>query len=245
MADVPAVDTAVRLTERISREWPNAITAGVLVEELGLNRSTCYSILRTLERAGWAATRGDGRGWWPGPRLLGLADDRREDATAALVLPELDELSRTFGQLAFAARRDGDGWTVLARSLPPRGARLTVDVGDTVAASPALVDVDLAWSAPQDGAEAARRTRTRGFSEARDPRTGLNAVCAPVLDHRGRVAMVLCVYGQPSALTDQALRSTGARVRDAGRRLGERLQARSALGNDLSRHAVPRTRTAG
>ena len=51
-SDVPAVTNAVRILERISRDWPDAVSSGSLIDDLGLNRSTCYNILGTLQRAG-------------------------------------------------------------------------------------------------------------------------------------------------------------------------------------------------
>src|SRR5215475_3936814 len=72
-SDVPAVLSAVRLLERIARDWPEPVPSGVLIEDLGLNRSTCYNLLGTLQRAGWVTSHGDRGGWTLGPRLLATA----------------------------------------------------------------------------------------------------------------------------------------------------------------------------
>src|SRR5215813_7684093 len=52
MNEVPAVVSAVRLLERIAADWPDPVASGTLIDELGLNRSTCYNILGTLQRIG-------------------------------------------------------------------------------------------------------------------------------------------------------------------------------------------------
>lgn len=53
--EVPAVSAAVRILERIAADLPKAVSPTVLVNELDLNRSTCYNILATLQRAGWVS----------------------------------------------------------------------------------------------------------------------------------------------------------------------------------------------
>jgi len=104
-SDVPAVMNAVRVLERIAREWPDPVSTGVLIEDLQLNRSTCYNILGTLQRAGWAATRGTGAA---GAGAPAVGDRRRfEDWTSEVVQAELDELGKRLGFVTFALRRHG------------------------------------------------------------------------------------------------------------------------------------------
>src|SRR5689334_6211540 len=129
--DVPAVVNAMRLLERIARDWPEPVASGVLIEELHLNRSTAYGILGTLQRAGWAATRGDRAGWSLGPRLLAIAP-AADDRLAIVVRDELNAVSRQLGFLAFAVRRNSDdGYTVVARAERGQGIHISVGVGDT------------------------------------------------------------------------------------------------------------------
>src|SRR5689334_9850205 len=161
MTDVPAVVNAVRLLERIARDWPEPVPSGTLIEELNLNRSTAYNILGTLQRAGWAATKGDRAGWSLGPRLLAMAP-ATEDRLAAIVRDELNDASRRLGFLAFAVQRNADdGYTVIARAERGKGIHISVGVGDTFPfGAPAMMRAFHAWA---DRAVVARRLDRHGL----------------------------------------------------------------------------------
>lgn len=55
-SDVPAVASSVRILERLAAEWPNAVAPRDLINELGLNRSTCCNILATLQRLAYSTS---------------------------------------------------------------------------------------------------------------------------------------------------------------------------------------------
>src|SRR5690606_7541116 len=127
---VPAVASAVRVIERLAAEWPGAVTPRQLVDELQLNRSTCYHILSTLQSAGWVRSLSDRGGWTLGPRLLTLTGVSR--AVALRVMQdEIEDLSRRLGFVVFIAERDGSGgYVVVAKAERRRGVRVTVSVGE-------------------------------------------------------------------------------------------------------------------
>ncbi len=245
--DVPAVASAVRLLERIARDWPEGVTSATLIDELGLNRSTCYNILGTLQRAGWTANRGDRAGWSLGPRLLTLARVSG-DWVSEVVQRELDALSHRLGFIAFALQRhEPADYVVLARGDRSQGVRITVDVGETFPfSSPAIMRAFHAWSDPatvdrladQHGIEAFtpetvtrraalhevfRQTRERGYAASiREYDLGQSGVSAPVFDAHGRVSMALCSLAFASELNESNVRRAGELVRDAGLRITER-----------------------
>ncbi|GEL22003.1 IclR family transcriptional regulator [Pseudonocardia sulfidoxydans NBRC 16205] len=246
-SDVPAVVNAVRLLERIAREWPDPVSTGTLIDELGLNRSTCYNILGTLQRAGWAATRGDRGGWWLGPRLLAVAGSA-PDWVGDIVRQELEDLSRRLGFLVFALRRHGPSdYAVVAKADRGHGVRMTVGVGDTFPFSaPAIMRAFHAWSAPDEvdrlidkhgltaftdettvdrtalRAELAA-TRERGYGQSlREYEPGQSGVSAPVFDTNGQVSMALCSLAFASELNERTVGNAGELVRACGVRITER-----------------------
>lgn len=246
-SDVPAVTNAVRILERISREWPDAVASGSLIDDLGLNRSTCYNILGTLQRAGWVASRGDRTGWSLGPRLLALTGMSTE-MVVDVVQQELDDLSLRLGFIAFAVQRHGAGeYAVLAKAERGQGIRITASIGDTFPFSaPAIMRAFHAWSDP---AEVERQvdkhglksftpetiakpaklraeldaTRERGYGiSVREYDLGQSGVSAPIFDARGQVSLVLCSLAFSSELNEHNVHKAGELIRDCGQRITAR-----------------------
>jgi DNA-binding IclR family transcriptional regulator len=246
-SDVPAVLSAVRLLERIARSWPEPVPSGVLIDELGLNRSTCYNILGTLQRVGWAVSRGDRGGWSLGPGLLAMARVS-EDWILEIVQQELDTFSQRLGSIVFAVQRHEHGaYSVLAKSDRGKGVRITVGVGDTFEFSaPAIMRAFYAWSDPDEvdrlvarhNLEAftsetvtepdklhqvLRETRERGYSMSiREYDLGQSGVAAPVFDAAGRVSMVICSLAFSSELNESNVDQYGDLIRECGLTIGRR-----------------------
>lgn len=243
MRDVPAVANAVRVLERLASAWPEPLPVATLTEELGIYRSTCYNILGTLEKAGWAMARGSRSGWSLGPRLLALAV--REDAVSAIVQRELDSLGNQLGFVVFTVRQSGSGeYLVIAKAERGQGVRVTVSVGDKFPFSaPAIMQAYYAWSASDQFTLQVRRhgiseftpytvtdisqvrgelerTRERGYGVSiQEYDLAQSGIAAPIFDARGRVTMVLCTLGFSSELTDNNAKQVGEMVRDAAVRI--------------------------
>ncbi|MET7993825.1 IclR family transcriptional regulator [Amycolatopsis sp. NPDC005232] len=247
MSDVPAVLNAVRLLERIARDWPEAVSSGALIEELGLNRSTAYNILGTLQRAGWTTSRGDRGGWSLGPRLLSMARVS-EDWMTDIVQQELDSLSQRTGFIVFAVQRHGaTDYSVLAKGDRGKGVRITVGIGDTFPFSaPAIMRAFHAWDDPAHVERLAERyglegftaetittraalreelaaTRERGYSVSiREFDLGQSGLAAPVFDAQRRVSMVVCTLAFSSELNESTVDQHGALIRECGLRITDR-----------------------
>lgn len=246
-SDVPAVTNAVRILERISRDWPDAVSSGSLIDDLELNRSTCYNILGTLQRAGWVASRGDRTGWSLGPRLLALTGVSTE-MVVDVVQQELDDLSQRLGFIAFAVQRHGAGeYAVLAKAERGTGIRITASIGDTFPFSaPAIMRAFHAWSDPAEVERAIAKneirkftpetitepaklrkeldaTRERGYGvSVREYDLGQSGVSAPIFDSRGQVTLVLCSLAFSSELNEHSVDKAGELIRDCGLRITAR-----------------------
>jgi DNA-binding IclR family transcriptional regulator len=254
-ANVPAVASAIRILEKLAAEWPRSVSPGVLVDELGLNRSTCYNILATLQRAGWAASPAERAGWTLGPRLLTLTGVSQELVTS-VVQEELDELSRTLGFVAFAAERDGSGgYTVVARGERASGIRVTVGVGDRFPFSaPALLHAFGAWlpadefdrqtarhgltqftrhtvTAHEHLAERLADVRRHGYSHSlREMDLSQAAAAATVFDNKGKAVLAIAVLAFSSELDENRVDEVGAVVRATADRITRRIGGSPPVG---------------
>jgi len=245
-SDVPAVSSAVRILERLASSWPAAVPPKDLVNELGLNRSTCYNILATLQRAGWVSTMGERSGWMLGPRLLtltGVADDM----TAAVAQQEIDDLARGLGLVVFVAEADGSGgYVVTAKAERQMGVRVTVSVGEGFPfAMPALMQAYLAWQPRRvdelvdrhglkqftehtvtDRDELGRvlaTTRERGYSTCvQQYDLAQSEVAAPVFDRRGQVSRLVCSLALFTELHADNAARVGTLVSDCADRITTR-----------------------
>lgn len=246
--DVPAVSASVRILESLAAEWPTPVSPGRLVSDLRLNRSTCYNILATLQRAGWATSLGDRAGWTLGPRLLTLTGVS-QGLTARIVQEEIDELSRQLGFVVFAAERDGSGgYTVVAKAERRSGVRVTVGVGDSfVFSAPAIMQAFEAWTSPADFERLVHRHGVRQFTEhtvtdlaelrgvlENVRRDGFSrslqqydlsqaGIAAPVFDSNGRVCMVLTSLAFSSDLRADNIAEVGTQARECALRITRRI----------------------
>lgn len=246
--DVPAVSASVRILELLAGEWPKPISPGRLVAELQLNRSTCYNILATLQRAGWAASLGDRAGWTLGPRLLTLTRVSQGLITK-VVQDEIDALSRELGFVVFAVEADGSGgYTIIAQADGRSGVRVTAGVGDRFPFSaPAIMHAFEAWT-PDDeltrriaryGMEqfteftvtdrdelrtVLERVRREGYSRSvRQFDLAQGGAAAPIFDAQGRPSLVMCTLGFSSELNEHTVDRVGGLLRDATARVTQRI----------------------
>ncbi|BBC30857.1 hypothetical protein SGFS_021510 [Streptomyces graminofaciens] len=260
--EVPAVSAAIRLVEHIAAEAPQAVSAGILAQALGLNRSTCYNILATLQQAGWVNNLGNRSGWTLGPGLSALAV-LGDEAILYVIKEEVERLCRRLGLVVFAAQEDGSGsYTVVAVGDPGRGVRVTVDVGDRFPFSaPGLMQAFWPYRPFDEFVDLARSRLVERFTEFTI--TGLDelsSVFAQVRErgygcsirqfnvaHSGASSTVFGPGGKPmlalmtmtfsSELDWDNLDRVGPSIRDAAARATARIGA-SAPGRESLAHAT-------
>jgi DNA-binding IclR family transcriptional regulator len=243
-SDVPAVGAAVRILDSLAAASPGAVSAGRLVNELKMNRSTCYNILAALEREGWASSLGGRAGWTLGPRLIALAD-RTGDLVSAIVQQELDSLSAEIGFVTFVSEWNSQGdHVVVAKAERQTGVRVTVGIGDTFPFSaPALLQVMCSWMEPSERErffathvieeftpntvvdrtaleKLMGKVRREGYSTSLQQfNLAQGAVAAPVFDPRGHVHRAVCCLAFSSDLNDSNAHLVGNVVQDAAARI--------------------------
>jgi DNA-binding IclR family transcriptional regulator len=181
-SEVPAVASAVRILEYLAKEWPQTVFPGTLVEELKLNRSTCYNILGTLEDLGWARGHSASPGWTLGPRLLvitGVTDRSRE----LVVQGEIDSLSEQLGFIVFAVARERGSYRVTATAERVTGVRVSVGLGGTFPfGAPVIMRTFYAWTELARVEALARQWGLQQFTE--DSITDLSALRVALEDVR-------------------------------------------------------------
>jgi DNA-binding IclR family transcriptional regulator len=128
---------------------PGAVLGvSAVAEAAGVNRTTCYSILLSLEERGWAARRPDGS-WRLGAGMIPMGDaalaslDIVEDAR-----PELDALVRDLGMEALASVVSGAEIVVVAHSRLGGVLANTVRMGQTLGFAPPFGIVHLVGAEP-------------------------------------------------------------------------------------------------
>ncbi|MCE7010880.1 IclR family transcriptional regulator [Kibdelosporangium philippinense] len=236
-SDVPAVASSVRILERLAAEWPHPVAPRDLVNDLGLNRSTCYNILATLQRAGWVTSTGERGGWMLGPKLLTLTGVT-DSMAATVAQQEIDDLARRIGFIVFLASPDGSsGYVVTAKAERQVGVRVTVGVGeDFTFSAPALMQAFHAWLPRTEVDDLVARfglkqftphtvtdldslhsqlalTRKRGFSTSlQQYDMAQSGVAAPVFDRRGQVTRVVCSLAFFTELHEDNVQRIGAMV---------------------------------
>lgn len=244
MAEVPAVSVTVRIMDMMTAEAPSPVTPGRLIAELGLNRSTCYNVLATLQRAGWALNVGNRAGWTLGPRLLTLTN-KAVEPLPRIMQEELEGLSAELGFVAFLAEHTSSGdYLVIAKAERPTGVRVTLDVGGSFPFStPALMQVFGAWLSPTEFGRLVRRhgvvrytdgtvvdpegltqlfkeVRVCGYSTSiRQFDQAQGAVASPVFDARAQVTRAVCVLTFSSHLDETNVAYVGASVRRCAQRI--------------------------
>lgn len=236
--NVPAVSAAIRIIERLAQGWPELVSPGALVNELQLNRSTCYNILGVLEQAGWVTGRDNSPGWTLGPKLLvltGITDNIKNEISQQ----EIEALSAELGFVVFIVDRErGGGYRVVAAAEQTSGVRVTVSVGDGFPfAAPAIMQAFLSWT---DESEVERlvkehgltpfteksiteldqlhavfsTVRLNGYSESMqqfDKAQG--GVASPIFDSTGRVRQVICSLAFSSQLNVTNVAAVGQAIR--------------------------------
>lgn len=225
----PAVARAFRILDYLANVNPEAGSTEIATA-LGINRSTCFNILRTLANESAVIKNPNYPVYRLGPRLveLGTASRRnfsRRQQIGDLVRPLVDEIGIT---CLVAQPLPGDRGAIVVDRIIPRGRdAVTAPIGEVYGiTAPAIgrvllasrdVEEVLANVTSNSGSDVVDelhallaslddvRERGYGWSE-QEYQSDVNAVAAPVLNAERQVALVLCLIGStrdlPSAKID-------------------------------------------
>lgn len=247
---VPAVQNALAILEllRVGRNEPQSLSA--IARATGINTSTCFNILKTLESGNVVSFHANTKTYQLGLYLaeLGLlVDEDRE--SRELAMDEARVISDSIGLGCFLMTlNDREAFVVLDKIDSRQPIRVTIDVGASFPATGAVAAK--AWYAwePPDVAEdmigryglpghtvhsitdaeifrhELERVRERGYSTSvEEYYPGHNSVAAPVFGRDGRPKFLFVVVGTVHLLNGQEMARVGREITKAAERATERL----------------------
>ncbi|MDR3511624.1 MAG: IclR family transcriptional regulator [Caulobacteraceae bacterium] len=246
--DLDSVDLVLRLVELLaaSRE-PRGVTD--VARELGISKPRAHRHLRALVQRGYARQDPRTEGYEVGIKVLVLGETVRDrfDVVSA-IRPVMGPLREATGQAVTASALVEGAVTVLdmmqGRTLIEFGIRPGAQLDFHASAHglvalafgpPSLIDEVLArplraWNAhtltdPDAIRAEVARVRRQGWATAIDAvQLGVNALAAPVFDHRGEVRGAVALVGSseviPQAPPERQISLVTGAAADASRRLG-------------------------
>lgn len=129
-----SLEKGLRLVQELAAT-KSSLTVAELAVVAGLNRSTTYRLCKSLERAGWIQTIGDGesatrRRVDVGPSAFGFSVlvTTKYDSSARLQ-PIMDELARAVGETVHAGVLEDTSVVHVGRAVPPSGPHMALEVG--------------------------------------------------------------------------------------------------------------------
>lgn len=197
-----ATDRGLRIVTVVA-DHADGLALADLARAVELSASTALRQLRSLQAAGFAVRRADGR-WVPGPELLRIARTLTVTASlAVLAKAELAALSDALGESAYLAEvLDEHTAVYVAMAAGTYAIRHVSWLGRTVPRLGTAVGRALEGRVDDDGV-AVR-------ADAVEP--GVTAVSAPILDGSGHVVAAISVVGPSFRLRGVALASARRQV---------------------------------
>ncbi len=236
----PALEHAIRLLrflkQRNHRPWGvSELSRGVKV-----NKSTCFTILKTLQRHGFVAYDDTTKKYSLGTALIELGGAVASAASGAVVAkPFLLDLFEELRLTSLLGRRVQDKVVVIDKAEVLDDFRVTVPLGQVLPLASGAMGRSL-LSRMRDsemerilrsevatgqrvrrGAVLARmrreleEVRRRGYAVSLgEIQAGINSVAAPIFDHQGDAVLTIGVIGLGSALPPRSLPRCGRKVRE-------------------------------
>lgn len=242
---IPMVTKALRLVRALSVAGEETTTKALAIR-LGLPRSSCYRILRSLVAQDWVRPVAEGRHELSPGLLPVLEPLRRLDALAEAVGPAMGALANRTQLTVKVTVRQGDEAVTIARCESPRGTSVGVRVGAafhlTLGSSGSVLlsgmgageVAEILGRAPegcwqyQDRDDLARRVRevkAKGWcSDQGISQLVFHGVSAPIREAGGRVIAAVTAVGFSHEVTKAMMPGLGRAVVDAAR------QAEGVLG---------------
>ncbi len=235
---VQAVESAVRilkfLKDRNHRPWG----VSELSRSLQLNKSTCFNILRALAGHELVSYDEGTKKYRLGSALIELGGAASAVTSRAEVAkPFLQDLFDELKLTCLLGQRFHDRVIIVDRVEAQDAFRITIPIGQALPIGHGALgrcflaylpetDLDHLWSRgvleqadPRKGhaqiMRALVKVRRHGFAESfGEVAKGVNAVAAPIFDHRGEVMLALGVVGFASLLPPRRLGHCGRKLRE-------------------------------
>ena len=239
LESLESVDLVLDLIEHLAAA-PGAVGVSEVSRALGISKARAHRHLRALVQRGYARQDAATERYEIGARLLPLGEMARERfGVLDAVRPEMARLREATGQ-AVTASVVADGGVTVLEMLPGRtliefgirpGARL--ELGASAQGLVALAFGDPTLQALAETGEALRSevetVRRQGWATAADRvMGGVNALAAPVFDHRGLCRAALAIVGSTQLIAAQPTPEQIAEVTQAAARASTRLGWRAA-----------------
>jgi IclR family acetate operon transcriptional repressor len=253
---VPAVERAIGVLRHLQdNPEPTACTVSNVARVLGLHKSSCSNILRTLEAAGFVEYDVNSKSYRLGPDLIGLgASAAKHRGFLQIAMPHLEWLVRQTGFTCVAFEQlPASEFVVVAKVDSPKDIKVTIDVGQHFPPSaPAMARIALAWkedaeieaylarwglpgytlSTKTDRSEVhaeLKAIREQGYALSLGEYYAANtAISAPVFSRRDQIMRGICLVGFSSEITEAERPMFGQRVRAAAEAITRALGGRDA-----------------
>ncbi len=233
---IPSVAAAMRILRWL---MDRRGTLSQISTALSLSKSTTYAILKTLQ-GGVVAYDDATKCYRLGVELLRLGEAAAGQLEIiAPVKPVLRLLVDETNLTGIMAQRVNDHLVVAHKEDGRSEIRATMSLGHMVPPGVgAMGKVFAAFAHPERSSArtstaALEEIRKRGYATSRQEyRLGVNAVAAPVFNHRDEVVLVLCLIGFAGSMPFERMASLGellrARCADASRLLGHGTEVHGA-----------------
>ena len=240
---VPAVERAIAILRHLEdNPEHSAGTVSNMARALGMNKSTCSNILRTMGAAGLIEYDTDSKAYRLGPELIGLgvkASQHREFPGAGM--SHLQALARqtSFTCLAFEQLPTSE-FVVVGKIESVRDIKVTIDVGQHFPPNaPVMSRICLAWQSDVSAqayttrwglpaftraTKTDRKELTRELSRIRAQGYGITrgeyylantVIAAPVFSPRKDACRGVCIVAFSSDIADNELNQYAEKVRAA------------------------------
>ncbi|MDI6874703.1 IclR family transcriptional regulator [Candidatus Solincola sp.] len=226
---------------------------------LGLHAATANRVIKTLAGRGFLQQNRHSRKYHLGPAVMELANALYRSLRTEMVQlarPYLEELRDALGETVVFEVWTGNATYIAHVEEGPQRVRIAGTVGDRLPAHAAAgakailayseeerVERALAEGMPRhtpstitDPEEFRRQLRVakkRGYAVDREEiDVGINAVAAPVFDHRGQAVAAVVVAGPSPRISGTAKSAHVRLVRETAQRITLRLQMREGSGEE-------------
>lgn len=230
----------------------------MIADTLGLNRSSCHGILKTLVAGGLLEFEGREKTYALGPVLVALGARAWDTSDYIRVARPLLEgwVSKTRFTIFLARLLPDNEFIVVDRVESTHNIKVTVSIGQRFPLIAAALGKAHLACLPEEQARAMleavellpftshsitaidaymaelRHTRDRGWSESdREYYRGATAVAAPVLSPSGEVALLVCSVAADTDMTKKTVDSYGSAIKRLAEELAVRLFASASRRN--------------